>query len=167
MELPERFNAAAFFLDRHLAEGRGGRTAIRYRGRHITYAELAERARRAAGALAAHGVQMEQRVLLALPDCPEFAEVFWGAVRLGAVPVPVLPAPVPRPDPPTPPPVPDPLPVPPPPAPPAPCANTGPALSASVAARAIIDRCGRFMDILLTVRVSSLRSKVVTAVTVG
>lgn len=92
MELPERFNAAAFFLDRHLAEGRGGRTAFRYRGRRVTYAEVAERARRAAGALAARGVQMEQRVLLALPDCPEFAEAFWGAIRLGAVPVPVNPA---------------------------------------------------------------------------
>ena len=42
-EVPERFNAAAFFVERHLAEGRGGRTVFRYRGRRITYAELAER----------------------------------------------------------------------------------------------------------------------------
>src|SRR5258707_13780601 len=32
---------------------------------------------------------MEQRVLLALPDRPEFAEAFWGAMKIGAVPVPV------------------------------------------------------------------------------
>ncbi len=32
---------------------------------------------------------IEQRVLLALPDRPEFAEAFWGAMKLGAVPVPV------------------------------------------------------------------------------
>ena len=37
----------------------------------------------------ARGVDIEQRVLLALPDRPEFAEAFWGAVKLGAVPVPV------------------------------------------------------------------------------
>ena len=86
--VPDRFNAAAFFLDRHLAEGRGDRTAFRHRGRHVTYAEVAARASRAAGALRARGVEIEQRVLLALPDGPEFAEAFWGAIRIGAVPVP-------------------------------------------------------------------------------
>ncbi len=34
-------------------------------------------------------MQIEQRVLLALPDRPEFAEAFWGAMKIGAVPVPV------------------------------------------------------------------------------
>ncbi len=91
LDIPERFNAAAFFLDRHLAEGRGGRPAFRYRGRRLTFADVATRARRLAGALLARGVQMEQRVLLALPDCPEFAEAFWGAIRIGAVPVPLDP----------------------------------------------------------------------------
>src|SRR5207249_4142458 len=28
-------------------------------------------------------------VVLVLPDCPEFAEAFWGVVKIGAVPVPV------------------------------------------------------------------------------
>jgi acyl-CoA synthetase (AMP-forming)/AMP-acid ligase II len=92
LDIPERFNAAAFFLDRHLAEGRGDRTAFRHRGRRVAYAEVAERARRLAGAIRARGIQMEQRVLLALPDCPAFAEAFWGAIRIGAVPVPVNPA---------------------------------------------------------------------------
>jgi benzoate-CoA ligase family protein len=91
VSVPERFNAAAFFLDRHLVEGRGARTAFRYGGRSINYAELAARASRAAGALRARGVDIEQRVLLALPDCPEFAEAFWGAIRIGAVPVPLDP----------------------------------------------------------------------------
>ena len=91
VSVPERFNASAFFLDRHLAEGRGARTAFRYRDRSVTYAEVAAGASRAAGALRARGVDIEQRVLLALPDCPEFAEVFWGAIRMGAVPVPLDP----------------------------------------------------------------------------
>jgi benzoate-CoA ligase len=91
VSVPQRFNAAAFFLDRHLAEGRGDRIAFRYRGRNVTYAEVAARASRAAGALRARGVDIEQRVLLALPDCPQFAEAFWGAIRLGAVPVPLDP----------------------------------------------------------------------------
>jgi benzoate-CoA ligase family protein len=55
----------------------------------MTYTELAERVDRAGNALAGLGVEMEQRVLLALDDSPEFAAVFWGAVKLGAVAVPV------------------------------------------------------------------------------
>jgi benzoate-CoA ligase family protein len=88
-DLPERFNAAAFFVDRHLAEGRGGRTAFRFAGRSISYTELAERVERAAAALARRSVEIENRVLLVLDDTPAFAAAFWGAVRLGAVAVPV------------------------------------------------------------------------------
>jgi benzoate-CoA ligase len=89
IEVPERFNAAAHFLDRHLAEGRAGRRAFRFDGRDVTYGEVALRANRLGHALLSRGVQMEQRVLLALPDRPEFAEAFWGAMKIGAVPVPV------------------------------------------------------------------------------
>ncbi len=87
--LLERFNAAAFFVDRHVAEGRGGRTAFRVAGRSLTYAELADRADRAGTALADSGVGLEDRVLLVLDDTPAFAAAFWGAVKLGAVAVPV------------------------------------------------------------------------------
>lgn len=89
IDVPERFNAATHFVDRHLAEGRGARTAFRFRGRAVSYREVAQRANRLGNALLARGVQMEQRVLLALPDRPEFAEAFWGAMKIGAVPVPV------------------------------------------------------------------------------
>jgi benzoate-CoA ligase family protein len=89
IEVPERFNAATHFVDRHLAEGWGGRTAFRFAGRSVTYAEVAVRANRLGQALLGRDVQMEQRVLLALPDRPEFAEAFWGAMKIGAVPVPV------------------------------------------------------------------------------
>lgn len=88
-ELPERFNAAAFFLDRHLREGRGGRTAFRHAGRSVTYQEIGLRANRVGNALRSRGIEIEHRVLLILPDCPEFAEAFWGAMKVGAVPVPV------------------------------------------------------------------------------
>jgi len=89
IEVPEGFNAAVHFLDRHVAEGRGGRTAFRFDGRAVTYGEIALRANRLGNALLSRGVQMEQRVLLALPDRPEFAEAFWGTMKIGAVPVPV------------------------------------------------------------------------------
>ena len=91
MTAPERFNAAAFFLDRHVVEGRGSRVAFRHDGRDVTYAAVAERASRLGNALRALGLDAEQRVLLALPDGPEFAEAFWGTLKLGAVAVPVNP----------------------------------------------------------------------------
>lgn len=87
--IPEQFNAAAWFVDRHLAEGRGGRTAFRHAGRSVTYAEVGEAVDRCAGALASLGVDLEQRVLLALDDSPAFATAFWGTVKRGAVAVPV------------------------------------------------------------------------------
>jgi benzoate-CoA ligase len=91
IHVPARFNAAAFFLDRHVQEGRGERVAFRFQGRAVTYEAVASRASRAGNALRAGGVEIEQRVLIALSDRPEFAEVFWGAIKIGAVAVAVNP----------------------------------------------------------------------------
>ena len=89
-ELPERYNAAADLLDGNLEAGRGDRVAIRTTGgADLTYAEVAAAANRAGNALRALGVEMENRVLLALLDGPEFAAAFFGAIKLGAAPVPV------------------------------------------------------------------------------
>jgi len=87
--LPAPLNAATFFVDRHVAEGRGARTAFRFRGRSLTYAELAAGVDAFAADLARRGLDAEDRVLLALPDAPAFATAFWAAVKLGAVAVPV------------------------------------------------------------------------------
>lgn len=88
-ELPEHFNAASFFVDRHLGDDGAARTAFRHAGRSVTYAEVAAASDRCGHALAALGVEIEDRVLLVLDDTPAFAAVFWGAVKLGAVAVPV------------------------------------------------------------------------------
>jgi benzoate-CoA ligase family protein len=90
--LPEQFNAATFFVDRHIAEGRGARTAFRFAGRSVTYADVVESVDRCGNALAALGVEPEQRVLIVLHDTPAFAAAFWGAAKLGAVAVPVNPS---------------------------------------------------------------------------
>ena len=87
--LPEQFNAAAFFVDRHVTEGRRGRTAFRFAGHPVTYGEVAASVNRCGNALTVLGVEMEQRVLLVLDDSPAFAAAFWGAVKIGAVAVPV------------------------------------------------------------------------------
>ena len=87
--VPEEFNLAAFLLDRHLAEGRAGKIAVYYEGKAITYAELAEAANRLGNTLLGLGVEPENRVMICLPDCPEFLASYLGAMKIGAVPVPV------------------------------------------------------------------------------
>ncbi len=90
MSLPERFNAASHFVDRNVSEGRGDRVAIECGDERVTYAEVLDRSSRFGSALRHElGVRIEERVLLLLVDTPAFAYAFWGAIRIGAVPVPV------------------------------------------------------------------------------
>jgi benzoate-CoA ligase len=88
--VPDVFNAADHFVDRHLREGRGQRVAIECGETRVTYLELAERVGRLGAALSAGcAVRREERVLLWLLDGPAFFYAFWGAIRIGAVPVPI------------------------------------------------------------------------------
>jgi benzoate-CoA ligase len=89
LEIPEDFNAATAFIDRHLNEGRSERIALRWADQKITYAQLAANVNRTGNALRALGVRPEERVLLVVFDSPEFVYSFWGAIKIGAVPVPV------------------------------------------------------------------------------
>ncbi len=89
ISIPDTFNAAAEFVDRHVAEGRGERIALRCRERAVTYQQVAEMVNRTGNALGSLGVEMENRVLLLLYDSPEFVASFFGAIKIGAVPVPV------------------------------------------------------------------------------
>ena len=82
-------NAVDWFLDRHLREGRGDRIAFSDPWRSLTYAELARDSARFAGALAQAGIGREQRIALIMLDTVDFPIAFWGALRVGAVPVPI------------------------------------------------------------------------------
>ncbi|MBU1742651.1 MAG: AMP-binding protein, partial [Proteobacteria bacterium] len=86
--VPRRFNAAAYLVDRHLAEGRGDKPALICEDERYTYAELADKVDRCARALAEWGLMPEQRLLMVMGDTPAFAFTFLGAMKLGAVPVP-------------------------------------------------------------------------------
>src|SRR5256712_8807003 len=86
--IPDRFNIADYLVDRHLREGRGGRTAILYGDESITYGQVAEQSNRVANGLRSLGVRREERVLLLLLDTPAFVYSFFGAQKIGAVPIP-------------------------------------------------------------------------------
>jgi len=53
----------------------------------LTWAEVRERSRRFATALFQLGVRKGDRVAIVLPNCPEFVVAFYGALRIGAIPV--------------------------------------------------------------------------------
>src|SRR5215204_3555321 len=87
--IPDQFNAATYFVDRNVDEGRGDNTAIEYGDERVSYRQVLERVNRVGSALRDElGVRLEERVLLLLLDCPEFAYSFFGAMKIGAVPVP-------------------------------------------------------------------------------
>ncbi|MBF2761256.1 MAG: benzoate-CoA ligase family protein [Ectothiorhodospiraceae bacterium AqS1] len=91
ISFPRRYNAAYEFIDRHLEEGRGEKIALieGESGKAHRYADLAQRVDRSGNALLALGVRMEDRIMICLHDGIDFLALFWGAIKIGAVPVPV------------------------------------------------------------------------------
>jgi benzoate-CoA ligase family protein len=89
MTIPITFNAADHLLDRHVREGRGGRTAVIAANGSLTYAELTAATHRVAAGLRELGVRPEERVVLCMVDGIELLTGILGAMYAGAVPVPV------------------------------------------------------------------------------
>jgi benzoate-CoA ligase family protein len=86
---PKPFNIAELMIDRHLAEGRGGKVAIRTLERDVTYVELIAEVNRFGNTLKALGVSPGERLAMIIKDCPEFIYLFFGAVKAGVLPVPL------------------------------------------------------------------------------
>ena len=82
---PERFNLGDFLLDHNLRAGRGAKVALRWRDEVHSYERLADDAARLARAFTDLGLRMEERVLLAVSDRPEFATAWFATLRAGAV----------------------------------------------------------------------------------
>src|SRR6266568_2656784 len=91
--MPETFNVATHFVDRHVREGRGAKVAIECGDDRVTYAQLFEGVNRIGSALRdVLEVRPEERVVLLLLDTPAFAVAFFGAIKIGAVPRSDIPA---------------------------------------------------------------------------
>jgi benzoate-CoA ligase len=82
---PESFNLAHYFLDHNLEAGRGEKVCLYFEDRTFTYRQMHELANRTGNVLRDLGARLEDRVLLVLPDCPEFVATWFGTLKIGAV----------------------------------------------------------------------------------
>ena len=85
VNFPERFNMADYFLYHNLEEGRENKTCLYFEDQTFTYADAARAANRAGNTLRQVGADIEDRILIVLPDCPEFVWTWFGAARIGGV----------------------------------------------------------------------------------
>ncbi|MGH9969192.1 MAG: benzoate-CoA ligase family protein [Pyrinomonadaceae bacterium] len=85
IEFPQKFNIADYFLYHNLEEGRENKTCLYFQDRTFTYGDAARLSNRVGNMLRDLGLQIEERVLIVLPDCPEFVWTWFGAARIGAV----------------------------------------------------------------------------------
>lgn len=85
----ECFNGADYFVDRNIREGRGDKIAIYTDQRNYTYKEVEKMVNKAGNALRELGVRIDDRIIMLMLDTPHFFATFWGAVKIGAVPIPL------------------------------------------------------------------------------
>jgi 4-hydroxybenzoate-CoA ligase len=88
-ESQEFFNAADYFIDRNIRQGRGHKVAIYTEHRNYTYNDVQKMTNKTANALRELGVHVDDRVMILMLDVPQFYAMFWGAVKIGAVPIPL------------------------------------------------------------------------------
>ncbi|MEX2467331.1 MAG: AMP-binding protein, partial [Gemmatimonadota bacterium] len=82
---PVPFNIFDYFLGDRLREGLGRRRALVWDGGSMTYTGVHEASGRYARLLLDSGVRPEERVIVALPDGPDWVAAFFGILRMGGV----------------------------------------------------------------------------------
>ncbi|GAB6907842.1 Benzoate--CoA ligase [Desulfosarcina cetonica] len=87
LNLPEKFNAADYFVDRNIREGRADKVAVLCEDRQLTYGQVQAGVNRVGNGLRSLGVRMEERVALLLLDTEVYPQAFFGAIKIGAVPI--------------------------------------------------------------------------------
>lgn len=90
--MTQNANAAGYFIDRHLAEGRADNIAFREAAgakRRLSYGALDQRSAQVAGALQRAGAPRESRAVMLVLDQLEWPELFWGCLKAGVIAVPL------------------------------------------------------------------------------
>ncbi len=89
IKLPQTFNLASAMVDARANDGKGDRVAIYYKDHAFSYNDVLEMVNRTGNALKGLGLEIEDRVAVLLPDCIQWIASFFGAMKIGAVPVPI------------------------------------------------------------------------------
>jgi benzoate-CoA ligase family protein len=84
--MPETIAPTALLIDRHLGTPVEHKAALLVDGEPVSYRELAARVAAVSAGLAAHGVVRENRILLFGTDSLDYVTMWFGAVRIGAIP---------------------------------------------------------------------------------
>lgn len=85
--MSDNANAAIYFVERHIEEGRDTKTAFIEGERKLSYGSLSEQTGRMVSLLERHGFRREERIALLLHDVIEFPTIFWGALKAGVIPI--------------------------------------------------------------------------------
>jgi 2-aminobenzoate-CoA ligase len=91
LRYPRRLNVAEALLDANAEGDRAARPAVVAGATTLTYAELARRVNRLCHGLRAQGLEAGDRVLLRLPNVPEFIVAWLACQKLGIVTVGTMP----------------------------------------------------------------------------
>jgi len=85
--IKNQYNCAQVFIDDKVNAGLGDKVAI-YCGEHeVTYQQLFFDVNKIGNALKEIGVEQDNRILQVIHDSPEFVASFYGAIKIGAVPI--------------------------------------------------------------------------------
>lgn len=84
--MKSRFNDYSALL-RHQTLARGEKTALLYEGTAISYALLEENVNRFGNLLKALGLPPKEKIIVALPDCPDLFYAFLGGMKYGVCPI--------------------------------------------------------------------------------
>ncbi len=83
------FNATDYFIDRNIRQGRGNKVAVYTEFRNYTYNDIQKMLNKTANGLRELGIDVGDRVMILMLDVPQFYAMFWGAIKIGAVPIPI------------------------------------------------------------------------------
>ena len=76
---------ADYFLYHNVEEGRENKVCLYFEDETYTYGDTARMSNRTGNALRELDVEIEDRVLIVLPDCPAFVWTWFGSARIGAI----------------------------------------------------------------------------------
>jgi len=87
--IPQYYNVTTKLIDDNVEKGLADKVAVYYKDETYTYRDLQRLINKVGNALHILGVHMEERVMLVMYDSPEAIASFFGAIKIGAVPIPI------------------------------------------------------------------------------